>query len=82
MRKGLKITFWGLGTVVVLLMARVFVGPTIFGLILVPDHRFGDKPLPDAPDYSLVGLAGRCKSGRTTTRRRTNHTTRGDQVLA
>ena len=53
MRKGLKITLWGLGTVVVLLMAIVLLGPSIFGWILAPDHRFGEKPLPDAPDYTL-----------------------------
>jgi hypothetical protein len=52
-KKGLKISLWGCGTVVVLLMAIVFMAPSIFGWLLAPDHRFGDKPVPDPPDYSL-----------------------------
>jgi len=52
-RKGLKISLWGLGTVVVLLMAIVLLGPSIFRWTMAPDHLFGEKPLPDAPDYTL-----------------------------
>ena len=53
MRKGLKITLWGCGTVVVFFVAMVVLAPSIFGWLMAPDHRFGEKPLPDAPDYSL-----------------------------
>ena len=52
MRKGLKITFWGLGTIILLLMLLVFVGPTIYGRMMAPDHEFGEKPLPAPPDYT------------------------------
>ena len=43
MRKGLKISLWGLGTVVVLLMAIVLLGPSIFLWIMAPNHRFGES---------------------------------------
>jgi len=53
MRKGLKITFWGLGIIIVLLVALVIVGPIIYARMTAPDHEFGTKPLPPAPDYAL-----------------------------
>ncbi len=53
MRKPLKIALWGLGAVVVLLLALVLLGPGVYGWMVAPTHRFGDKPLPDAPDYTL-----------------------------
>jgi hypothetical protein len=53
MKKGLKITLWGVSSMVVLLAATVWIGPPIFAWMLAPDHRFGDKPLPAAPDYTL-----------------------------
>ena len=53
MKKPLKIALWSLGTVVVLLVVLVLAGPSVFGWMVAPKHRFGDKPLPDAPDYAL-----------------------------
>ncbi len=53
MSKRLKIALSILGAIVVLLLALVLIGPSVFGWMVAPDHRFGDKPLPDAPDYTL-----------------------------
>lgn len=59
MRKRLKIALWGLGAIFVLSLALGLLvslgslGSSVFGWMWAPDHRFGDKPLPDAPDYAL-----------------------------
>ena len=53
MRKWLKIALYGLGTIAVLLLVLVLAGPSVFQWMSAPAHRFGDKPLPDAPDYAL-----------------------------
>jgi len=53
MRKGVKIIVWTLGSVIVLLIATVLFGPGIYGRMMAPDHEFGSKPLPAAPDYTL-----------------------------
>ena len=53
MKKALKILLWLTGVIAVLLVALVLFGPGIYGKMLAPDHEFGSKPLPDAPDYSL-----------------------------
>ena len=52
-RKWLKIALSVLGTIVVLLLALVLIGPSVFGWMVAPGHRFGDQPLPEAPDYTL-----------------------------
>jgi len=51
--RALKITLGVLGIFVVLIVAAVLFGPFIFGRMLAPDHKFGEKPIPDAPDYTL-----------------------------
>ena len=53
MGKALKISLWAAGAIVVLLAALVIFGPGIYGRMMAPDHEFGSKPLPEAPDYSL-----------------------------
>lgn len=52
-RTGLRITLWGLGTVGALLVAIISFAPLIIGWVWQLDHRFGEKPLPAAPDYTL-----------------------------
>jgi hypothetical protein len=52
-KKLLKILLWALGIFVVLIIATVLFGPGIYGRMMAPDHEFGSKPLPAAPDYSL-----------------------------
>ena len=49
----LKLFLWLLGIIVVLLIAAVLFGPGIYGRLVAPNHKFGSKPLPDPPDYSL-----------------------------
>ncbi|MGI9271347.1 MAG: DUF3089 domain-containing protein [Woeseiaceae bacterium] len=53
MRKAIKILLWIVGIIVVLLILLVLFGPGIYGRMMAPDHEFGSKPLPAAPDYSL-----------------------------
>ncbi|MGI9235015.1 MAG: DUF3089 domain-containing protein, partial [Woeseiaceae bacterium] len=48
----LKISLWSLGTVVVLLVGLVTIGPLIFMRMVAPDHEFGSRALPPAPDYA------------------------------
>lgn len=49
----LKIMFWGLGALTSLSLVFILFSPLIAGWLLAPDHDFGTKPIPDAPDYSL-----------------------------
>jgi hypothetical protein len=51
--RALKITLWVAGSLVVLIVAAVLAGPFIVGWMLAPDHKFGEKPIPDAPNYTL-----------------------------
>ncbi|MGI9235016.1 MAG: DUF3089 domain-containing protein, partial [Woeseiaceae bacterium] len=53
MRRGFKITLWSVGTIVVLFVALLTIGPGIYGRLYTPDHEFGSKPLPAAPDYAV-----------------------------
>ncbi|MGI9262840.1 MAG: DUF3089 domain-containing protein [Woeseiaceae bacterium] len=53
MKKALKILLWTVGIIALLLVALVVFGPGLYGRMMAPDHEFGSKPLPDAPDYSL-----------------------------
>ena len=53
MTKTLKIMLWSLGALISLILVFIFISPLIAGWLLAPDHEFGTKPIPDAPDYSL-----------------------------
>lgn len=53
MKKFLKILAWLVGIIVLLLILLVIFGPGIYGRMMAPDHEFGSKPLPAAPDYTL-----------------------------
>ena len=52
MRRGIKVTLWSLGTLVVLMGALVVLGPSFYARMIAPDHEFGEKPLPAPPDYT------------------------------
>lgn len=53
MGKLLNISLWIVGIFAALLVALMLFGPGLYGAMLAPDHDFGSKPLPNAPDYSL-----------------------------
>ena len=53
MLKTLKIMLWGLGILILLSLVFILFSPVIGGWLLAPDHEFGTKPIPAAPDYSL-----------------------------
>ena len=51
-KRYVNIIFWLVLSVVVLLVLILMAGPKIFNDMTSPDHRFGDKPVPTAPDYN------------------------------
>ena len=53
MTKTLKIMLWSLGALISLILVFIFISPLIAGWLLAPDHEFGTKPIPNAPDYFL-----------------------------
>ena len=52
MRKVLRIMLWSLGAISLLLGATIVFGPGIYARMIAPNHAFGSKPLPAAPDYT------------------------------
>ena len=53
MKKLFKILAWVLGIITVLIVALIIFGPGFYARMVAPEHEFGSKPLPDAPDYTL-----------------------------
>lgn len=53
MRKVIKLLLWTVGVLAVLLVLLILFGPRIYAWMVAPDHEFGSKPLPAAPDYTL-----------------------------
>ena len=53
MKRRWKILLWALGIVVALMIFLVTAGPSVYGWMMSPNHDFGEKPIPEAPDYAL-----------------------------
>lgn len=53
MNKWLRRCLWVGGALGLATVALLTLGPKIYAYIISPDHSFGDKPLPPAPDYNL-----------------------------
>ena len=55
MKRAMKILLWIFGTIFGVSLAFIFLSPVLLGFLLAPSHEFGEKPVPEAPDYSLRG---------------------------
>ena len=51
----LKILFWALAIMVSLFLFFPHLVSLVFAWLAEPDHEFGTRPIPDAPDYSSLG---------------------------